>query len=125
MSTLPSRFRFDDAGYAAILRVSSDTPRGEVAAHVHLRCADDRVAVLFYGPDRLRGREIRTLLVDEPARLVFLDPKGARIEITPITLEWWRAHGKAAAMSAFEPGGDTPTDLEKLRAYVANGGAPT
>jgi hypothetical protein len=130
VTKVPSRFRFEDAGYAAILRISTDTPNGEVASGVRLERqrlpgGAERVEVVFFGPDRERAREIRKILRDEPERLRFVDSQGARVEITPITLAWWRAHGRAACGSDFEPGGDTDTDLQKLRNYVAHGGVPT
>lgn len=127
MSRIPTRFRFDYAGHAAILRISTDTPSGEPASKVRLVRTPlgggrERVEVVFFGPDRERAREIRKILRDEPERLRFVDSQGARVEFTPITLEWWRAHGRAACGSDFDPGGDSETDLHKLWAYVVSGG---
>jgi hypothetical protein len=127
MAIHPRHFDFAGVGMACILRVSTDTPNGEVAANVHLRVVKDdrgrkRVFVMFYGPDRLRGREVRKILRDEPECLRLVDSRGAQVEFTPITVAWWREHGRASCCSDFDPGGDTETDLLKLKNYVAHGG---
>jgi hypothetical protein len=127
MAIHPKKFDFAVAGAACILRVSTDTPNGEVASGVRLHVDKDdrgrkRVIVMFFGADRERGREIRKILRDEPERLRFVDSQGARVEFTPITIAWWRKHGRASCGSDFDPGGDTDTDLLKLQNYVVHGG---